>query len=194
MKHSRRRQLEQLLLSRDSFVTTREWFDAVATALEEDKVLEPETLELLELRIRGPFGHEQERIGGEHDEHIRFWLRLAEQFPDEPNLVALAADTMLLQGRTTEAMDHFLQAFASKPELVYRFGGEIRDFMREQGGDRWLRYQLVLVVAALATGNEEYAKDLYSQLLEEHRNDEDALRKVRALARGRLYAGGPKSG
>ena len=68
---------------------------------------------------------------------------------------------------------------------MYDFGGELHDFYLEEGGEYWLEYQLVLVRAALRTGNEDYAKEVYRRLLEEYRDDEAALKKIYRLAAGK---------
>jgi hypothetical protein len=160
---------------------TGERLNALLELLPGDESLDAETVGELEHSIRGGFGDEDTHIAGHYDEHIAFWRELARRYPGSPKLLGFEADTLLLAGRVEEAMKRFLDAFAVEPRLVYEFGGEIADFMGRDPDD-WLAYQLVLVRAALANDDREYASDLYSTLLKQYANDEPAMRTIRRAA------------
>ena len=170
-----------VLDSRSSYDRIETWFDAILELLPGDGSLDEQIIDLLELNVRGGYGREEERIRGEYDEHIHFWSELARRYPGSPKLLGFAADTCLLSGDVDGSMAQFLSVFHKDPVLVYKFGGELRDFMRRDVSN-WLQYQLVLVKAALASGDKDYAVALYRELLDHYRDDEESLRHVRRLA------------
>lgn len=181
--------VKEVLLARDGYATTREWLDRVLSLLPAGAGLEQDTLGWLEQELIGGYGWEYTKVLEEYDEHTRFWRTMAERFPERPKLRGTLADTLLRAGRRDEALDQFVEAFRQEPTLVYEFGGELYDFMKEKGGEHWLEYRLTLVRAALASDNEEYAKEVYRRLLDEYRDDQPALKKIHALAFGKRDAG-----
>ncbi len=180
------RALKQVIEQRNQFVNTQVLLEKLLQVLRGWDRLMEDSLSLLEHELRGGYGWEYTKIQNEYEEHIAFWRSMAQHFSDQPKLLGILADTLLLAGRRDEALDLFLQTFQKDPTLVYEFGGELYDFYLEKGGDQWLEYQLVLVQAALKSDNEDYAKDLYRRLLEEYRGDEAAMKKISRIATGKL--------
>jgi tetratricopeptide (TPR) repeat protein len=180
------RSLKQVIDERSQYSNTREWLEKLLAVLRGDPRLRDDSLSFLEHELRGGYGWEYTKIQEEYEEHITFWRSLAQQFNDQPRLLGILADTLLLAGHRDEALDQFLEAFRQDPNQVYKFGGELHDFYLEKGGEYWLEYQLVLVRAALKTGNEDYAKEVYRRLLDEYRNDGAAMKKILHVAGGRL--------
>ena len=137
--------LKQIIDQRIRFANTREWLEKLLEALRGWDRLMDDSLSLLEHELRGGYGWEYTKIQNEYEEHIAFWRSLVNSFSDQPKLLGILADTLLLAGRRDEALDVFLQAFHQDPTLVYEFGGELYDFYLEEGAEQWLEYQLVLV-------------------------------------------------
>jgi tetratricopeptide (TPR) repeat protein len=174
--------LRQRIDARKEYPNTQAWLDSLLEVLSGEQRLMNDSLALLEQELRGGYGWEYTRIQDEYAEHISFWQTLSQRFPDQPKLLGIYADTLLLAGHTEQALEAFLLAFAADPTLVYEFGGELYDFYLEKGGDYWLDYQLVLVQAALKTDNEEYAKEVYRRLLVNYRNQPAAMQKIKKIA------------
>ncbi len=176
-------QVLDILNARGSFPNARVWFDGLLDLLPKCQEFEEDTLVALESHLRGGYGSEYLKIGDDLREHLRFWKTLAERFPEKPKALGNYADTLLLAGHIPEAMDAFLAAFEKNPVLVYKFGGELYDYMKEMGGERWLGYQLALLRAALAEPEPDrgYIGETLDSLRSEFRNDPEALRRIDAV-------------
>jgi tetratricopeptide (TPR) repeat protein len=178
------RQVLDVLNARQRYPDAHAWFEGLLALLPKGQELEEETERALESHLRGGYGAEYVKIGDDLREHLRFWKTLAERFPEKPKMLANYADTLLLAGQIPEAMDTFLAAFQKDPVLVYKFGGELHDFMKELGGPRWLEYQLTLLRAALAEPeiNRDYIRETLDSLRREFKNDPEALRRIDEIA------------
>jgi tetratricopeptide (TPR) repeat protein len=180
------RSLKQVIDQRIQSANTGKWLEKLLEVLRDWDHLMDDSLRLLEHELRGGYGWEYTKIQNEYEEHIAFWRSLEQRFSDQPKLLGILADTLLLAGHRDEALDLFLGAFQQDPALVYEFGGELYDFYLEKGGEHWLEYQLVLIRAALKKDNEDYAKEVYRRLLEEYRGDKAAMDKIYKVAVGKL--------
>ena len=186
-KLSRQAQMaKDVLDKRNLYSSTQDWLESLLALFHAEETMQDDSLDLVEQELRGGYGWEYTKIQDEYNEHISFWRRLAQRFPEKPKLKGILADTLLLAGRKDEALDLSLEAFRLDPILVYKFGGELNDFYKEKGGEHWLDYQLVLVRAALESENEEYAREVYQRLLEEHRGDEAAMKKIYRIVGGKI--------
>ena len=173
-----------VLLSRSAYDDDREFLDAILAAVRPDSMLEEGTLRALISHLRGHYGQEFDKIGDSMDEHLEFWKTLAEEF-DSALARACYADTLLLARREEEAMELFLRTFEDQPTLLYEFGGDLYDVARSQGEPTWLRYRLACLKAALAdyqdSSDDDYIREIYSELLEEYASHEPAMAQIRPL-------------
>ena len=170
--------------SRKRYPDAQAWFEALLALLPNGQDLEEETLHALESHLRGGYAEEYLKIGDDLPEHLRFWKTLAERFPTKPKALGNYADTLLLAGKVPEAADTFLAAFQKDPALIYEFGGELYDVMKELGGRHWLEYQLTVLRAAVAEPevNRDYIRETAHLLRGEFRNDPEALCRINEIA------------
>jgi hypothetical protein len=178
------KQVLDVLNSRQSFAAAGPWLGRVLELLPAGSQLQDDTLQALVSHLRGGYGDEYVKIGADLAAHLRFWQTLAARFPDRPRLAGIFADTLLIGGRIPEALDRFLEAFEADPTLLYQFGGELYDHMKEAGGRRWLRYRLAIVRAALADHprDDDYIRDQLDEIRREFANDSEALPEIRRVA------------
>jgi len=157
---------------------------ALLADLPQGQPLQDETLELLEGWLR-PGGSEYCAIGEDWDAHAQFWRTLAQRFPDQPRLLGNYADTLLMMGQIDQALEAFLTAFERDHSLISGYGGNHLELLKARGGQFWLRYRLVELEAALvsADADEDYARDLLRDILEEHRDNAAAVAEIEAKAR-----------
>jgi hypothetical protein len=152
------------------------------------EVIQERTVELLAAHLRGHCGEELDRIGPHLPQHLDFWAELASR---SGNQLARAchADLLLMAHERDRALDEFLDALDEDPALV-RFQSELAELAREREGESWLRYRLACLRAALVGllpdgdddgANDDYARELYCELLEEHRADPGAMARIREL-------------
>jgi hypothetical protein len=84
-------------------------------------------------------------------------------------------------------MAQFLEVFERHPTLLYEFGGDLLDVARAMGGETWLGYQVACLRAALSdtpdTGDDDYIREIYSELLEDYAEDPAALERIRQLGK-----------
>lgn len=124
-------------------------------------------------RLRAP-GREPARPGGAGDAEL--------------HALARRADGLLAAGRRDEAMTEYLAVFARDPGLLVELGGELERVAAEMGGDVWLDYRLAGLRAALEDAGHggddaDWVREVYGELLEEHRDDAARLARIRAVGR-----------
>jgi hypothetical protein len=180
----RQQKILDILLNRSVYDTEAEFLATVLSALRRDSPLEEETLRVLMTHLRGHYGQEYSKIGDAMDEHLAFWQTVADEF-GTPLARACYADTLLLARREDEAMELFLATFADQPTLLYEFGGDLYDVARSIGEPTWLRYRLACLQAALSdyqdSTDDDYIREIYSELLEEYAGDAAAMTQIRPL-------------
>lgn len=166
------RHVEQVLFNRGVYESAREFLDALLAVLQpplDENSLAHIARELLSNDVRVP----------DLDEHIHFWSAMAERFDANAYVLACHADTLQMADRRA-AVPRFLDAFEIDPTLIGEF--DIRDEAREHGGMVWLRYQLAELLADIASDDPEVdPREVYSELLEQHAGDEQALAAIREV-------------
>jgi hypothetical protein len=175
--------VRSVLLRHSAYDNESQFLAAVLDALAADAQIEDETLRELIAHLRGHYGEELSRIGDDVEAHLGFWRDLAGRF-DHPLAAACHADTLLLAGQHAEAMQLFLGIFDRQPTLLYEFGGDLYDVARDLGGAIWLGYQLACLRAGLAEPpDDDYVREMYSELLEEYAGEPAALARVREVGK-----------
>lgn len=181
---AQRQRILDVLLNHSVYDDEGEFLAAVLAAVRVDPNLEEETLRALILHLRGHYGQEYTKIGDAMDEHLAFWKELAADFPS-PLARACYADTLLLAQREQDAMELFLEVFTEQPGLLVEFGGDLYEVAQSLGEPTWLRYRLACLRAALAdygdTADDDYIREIYSELLEDYADDEAAMARIRPL-------------
>jgi hypothetical protein len=175
------------LKGRDAHGSEGAWLDAVLAELRGDEPLQPDTLEALEIVLR-PGGSEYVAVTRDPEAHVRFWRTLADRSPATARLRGLLADTLLIAGRTEEALPLFVETFERDPEQVTGFDGSVHDLIKQAGGGLWLRDRLALFRRTLDScdaghpEDQQAARDLYLELLREFAGDPDAVRQIQLIA------------
>lgn len=183
----------RIIMRRDELADDGRFLDALMAELggeaEPSGAVEERTLEILAAHLRGPSGDELDRIGPElATRHIRFWSWLDAR-TGSPVARACLADLLLVAGERDRALDLFLDALERDPTLI-QFRVELGRVARDRGGEAFLRYRMACLRAALAgfrpdgedeDGDDDYVRELYGELLEEHRADPAALTRIREL-------------
>jgi hypothetical protein len=190
------RRVMRIIMRRDELADDGRFLDAVMSELggqsgpsEPPEPVEERTIEILAAHLRGACGDELDRIGPHvAAPHIRFWSWLDER-TGSPVARACLADLLLVAGERDRALDLFLDALERDPTLV-QFRVELGRLARERGGEASLRYRMACLRAALAgfrpdgedeDSDDDYVRELYGELLEEHRADPAALTRIREL-------------
>ncbi len=124
-------------------------------------------------RLRAP-GRERSRSAGAADAEL--------------HALARRADALLAAGHRDEAMAQYLAVFARDPGLLVELGGELERVAAEMGGDVWLDYRLAGLRAALeqegdGADDADWVREVYGELLEEHRGDAARLTRIREVGR-----------
>ncbi len=175
--------IAELLALRAEYPSTRLFLKAVLDALPPDEALSDGTVARISRALRGIqpdqfYGDDTELVA-----HQDFWFRLSYNFPESAYARACYADILLTTGDESGALDHYADAFDAKPPLLFEFGENIYDLAKNAGGDVWLRYQLACLRAALdhdeaADAEDDFVRELYSELLEDYREDPEAMRRI----------------
>jgi hypothetical protein len=177
----------RVLRNRQDYPSERAWLDAVLAALPAGDPLQADTLQALEIVLR-PAGSEYTVVHRDPQAHVDFWSTLGERHTDVARLRGLLADTLVIAGRTAEALPLFVETFERDPTQYSGFDGSVHDLIKDAGGPLWLRDRLALfrreldALKAGKSGAEEAARDLYHELLEEFRDDANAVHQIQALA------------
>jgi hypothetical protein len=189
------RRVMRIIMRRDELGDDGRFLDALRGELGESEASEPadpveeRTIEILAAHLRGPCGDELDRIEPHlAPPHIRFWSWLDRRTGSAVARACLA-DLFLVAGQRDRALDLFLDALDRDPTLV-QFRVELGGLARERGGESSLRYRIACLRAGLAgfrpdgedeDGDDDYVRELYGELLEDHRADPAALTRIREL-------------
>lgn len=194
------RRVADLLDRRDEFSD----ITAYLAALHELLAVEPDLDEVTVARVALSLD------GEDLPSTVEFWTQLGARFPDHALLTVCRANALLRDARDQEAMDCIAAALELDPRMVTELDDVAAVIAHEQGGAIWLRYQLAELYALLAdiedaavsaaspstgsgdaggdAGALEEAEELgeevrerYSELLDEYRDDPDALTRIRVL-------------
>ena len=159
------------------------YIDAVLTALPASEQLQADTIVELgrHLRVQA-----LEHVVDEPEVFASLWAELVNRFPNQPYLVASHGDALVASGEVDRGTELLLAACESDPSLVYEFGDALPQPRLAAPGRVRLRHQLCCLRAALADALESEAcaddcRELYSELLDEHRDNADALAQIREV-------------
>lgn len=138
----------------------------------------------------------------------RFWADLSARFPGHALAAACHGNALLRDGRDREAMGCFSTALGLDPQVVVELEDGARELARALGGALWLRFQLAELRVLLADFEDgaagvlaaeadegddadedevaaeelgEEVRERYSELLDEHHDDPDALAQIREV-------------
>ena len=160
---------------------------ALHEALPAGTPIEPATRELLLVGLR----RRMERA----DEtglalHLAFWAQLCDRFTADAELRLTRGYVCYFAGQDDLAMRCFLAAYEIAPTLIARdddrgdlVGGDLLDeaaFASERPRELHLAWELALLRGLLAAERDD-ARELYSELLEQWRDDGDATARLREL-------------
>lgn len=196
------RRVLAIVTRRDSFADERAFLDALSDELaiaqgaspgaaDAGEPIEERTVEVLAAHLLGPGGEGIDRLRPQLGRHVDFWSRLAAQ-SGIPLARACHADLLLLGRDRERALDEFLEALEADPTLV-QFRSEFAELARERGGEAHMRYRMACLRGALAgyrpdgepdladDDGDDYVRELYGELLEDHRGDAEALARIREL-------------
>ena len=192
-----------IVARRASFRDEAVFLEAVAAELPAGEPVEDGTVQLLVIHLRGHCGEELDRIGANAGPHVDFWAELSRRSGSQLAR-ACHAELVLRTGDPERALEEFVAAVEAEPGLVH-FRSELSRLARERGGELWLRFRLACLSAALIglrpdgdgrrggrpgtdadrdgddDGDDDHVRELYCELLEEHRGDPDALGRIREL-------------
>ncbi|MCR9145450.1 MAG: hypothetical protein NXI24_24640 [bacterium] len=154
--------LSDSIRERDSFPTVRDWLNFVYDSIPDVHEIQPGTLARLKLRLRHHYGAEYIIIREDYDEHIEFWTRMRDRFPNCPELVVILADTCALAGRSRLAMELCFEGLEREPGLLSEYGGDLYDMAREEGQEFVFRHDFVSILQAYT----DYDEDTEEYLME----------------------------
>jgi hypothetical protein len=172
-----------LLGRRDQLAGTRDLLERIVAALTPAETLERDTLDLLEVSLRGHQGEEHNKIAGEYADHIWFWHELSRRYPDNARLLGLVGDTLLLSGNVEEGTRILFTACERDPGLLSTFGGDLRAFARQAGGKDWLRYQLIELRQALGAADYRLTDEIVEEIKRDHGPRADVERLLTSILR-----------
>lgn len=182
-----------LLGRRSEFAGDAAFLEALAGELS-TAAPDDDLVHLVAGHLWGHCGEELDRIGPHLRAHIGFWTAVVQQTSSQ---VARACRAELLHraGESEPALAEFLDALEFDPGLVH-FRTGLHQLAERRGGDAWLRHRLARIKAALAglrtapgesrpptdeDADDDLVRELYGDLLEEHRGDPDAMARIREL-------------
>jgi hypothetical protein len=195
-------QVAAVLGQRGAFADDVAFLDALAAELAStpDSIQE-EMVQLVAGHLWGHCGEELDRIGPHLRAHIAFWTELSRR-SDSQLARACRAELLFRAGEAELALAEMLDALESDPGLIH-FRTGLHQLARERGGEAWLRHRLAHLKAALAglrtapgedaaaldalldtsdgDADDDLVRELYCELLEEHRADPAALMRIREL-------------
>ena len=176
------------LLDRRSLYTTAELLARLLALLPTTPPLDERILARLVRVLRGAGGDSGGDIATDHTAQIEFWRALGLRIPADAYVRACYGDELLAAEQPAAALGEFLAAFTLDPALVGEFGEEVGEVARELGGATWLRYQLCQLRCDIENDSDdeeacEAVRERYSELLEEHQDDAEAVGLIRALGR-----------
>jgi hypothetical protein len=201
---TQQRRILTIIARRDVFPDESGLLDALSAelaAVAEPEVIEERTVEVLAAHLRGPGGEGFERTGAPLPRQLDFWEMVAQR-SGSPLARACRADLLLLSGDAAAAVAEFIEAIEGDPALVH-FRPDLGELARERAGEAHLRYRMACLRAALAgfrpdgepgdvdrrddtddgadDADDDYVRELYCELLEEHRGNPEALIRIREL-------------
>lgn len=118
------------------------------------------------------------------DAELAFWAALGARFPDSAYVQACWGEGLRSADRPGEALEHLLRAFELDPSLLDEFSDDVEPLAERAGGEAWLRYQISDLRSRF--DDPERADDIrevYSELLEDHRDDPASMTRLRELGR-----------
>lgn len=175
--------ISALLGHRSEYHSSRLFLSSIIDALPAEEELEDATISRITRTLRGAHADRSHNDDDELADQCQFWFRLSYNFPESAYARACYADALATVGDSDASLAHFADAFDAKPALLFEFGSEVYDIAKRAGGDVWLRYQLACLRAALDQGeapdeDDDFVRELYSELLEEYRQEPEAMRRI----------------
>lgn len=140
-------------------------------------------LALLIEKLCGLWGAQKAQVEGELEAYIPFWLGLAER-TGSPYARACYGDALFCAGHRRESIVAFTMALAGDPNLVAELDDELMRAAQELEPELHLAYKLAVLRARLATSadfEDDAARELYSELLEEFASDSGAVKQIRQV-------------
>jgi hypothetical protein len=130
---------------------------------------------LLSAKLKGPYGSEALHVES-YAELIGFFRDLYETRPDSSALACVVADLLLLDGQAGRAVAFFLGVADGHPAVIYSASGDLQELIAEGDSDEdKVRYRVAEIRAAVRDGgDQEYARELFDDLLRRHGKDNGA--------------------
>jgi tetratricopeptide (TPR) repeat protein len=137
-----------------------------------------ELLELIDAKLKGPYGSEFLLTHGDFLSLIPFYSFLNQKFPDSAEVLLSLGDLLLLNQQYRCAFDAFNKAFYTKPLLIFKAPGELFDELNRYGSDsQKIYYQISLVRALVLDGELAEARDEYQELIQMYDDDHETIKK-----------------
>lgn len=175
------RRVQQVLDRRGTYDHDEALFEALLKVLPASEPLEQASLARIIRALRLEPAGELEL---DADAELSFWAALGQRFPDNAYVQACWGDGLRAADRTAEALDHLLRAFELDPSLVDEFSDDVEPLAERAGGEAWLRYRICDLRSRF--DDPEHAdeiREVYSELLEDHRGDPASMARLRELGR-----------
>lgn len=181
--NERSEQISEIFYKQSLYADSQAFFTDLLTLFPNGADLSTTDLAVLIDRLCGVWGAQKALSLGELATHTAFWGELAKRSHSAPAL-ACYADALFCAGANEEAMEAFASALAAEPELVAELDDDHFRAAQDLRPASQLHFKLAVLRAQLAAGadaEDDSARELYSELLEDFAGDRAAIKQIRAL-------------
>jgi hypothetical protein len=175
------RRVQDVLDGRGAYADDAALFEALLRVMPAGEPLEQTSLAHIVRALRvDPAGE----VDLDPDAELAFWAALGARFPDDAYIQACWGDGLRASDRRAEGLERLLRAFELDPSLVDEFADDVELLAERSGGQVWLRYRICDLRSRLDDPDQsDDIRELYSELLEDHRDDPASMARLRALGR-----------
>ncbi len=177
--------MDELFYKRSLYAETKAFLDAIVGIFPVGAPIDDSELGHLIAHLYGLWGAQNALLDGEIEAHIGFWDTISAR-SGSPYARACQADALHYAGREAEAIAVLTLALAQEAQLVEELDDGFLDTAQRLGGVAHLQFKLAVLRARLACGGDtedDSARELYSELLEEFSSDGNAVEQIREVGR-----------